>query len=118
MNVDSNSRPGTLGLGERRSHPVGGEDTIRGWLCWLADGLRSSWRRWHARPAKQLRLCESLALGERRFLVVVEFGRQKFLLGTSSSAMTLLAELPDATARDADTRCEAAAHEARNGDIE
>ena len=44
-------------------------------------------------PARQLRLCETLALGERRFLVVVEFGSQKLLIGTSGNAMTLLTKL-------------------------
>lgn len=71
------------------------------WLRWLHRLLWSSWRRWQARPPRQLRLCETLALGDRRFLVVVEFGRQKLLIGSTSNALALLAELQDASAASA-----------------
>ena len=46
-----------------------------------------------ARPEKLLRLTETLSLGERRFLAVVEFEQQKFLIGGTASSMSLLAEL-------------------------
>ena len=39
---------------------------------------------------RRLRLCESLALGEKRSIAVVEFERQRFLLGISSSGISLL----------------------------
>ena len=47
----------------------------------------------HARPEKLLRLSETLQLGERRFLAVVEFQQQKFLIGGTASSVCLLAEL-------------------------
>jgi flagellar biogenesis protein FliO len=53
-------------------------------------------QRWSARPARELRLCETLALGERRFLAVVEFGPRRFLIGGSGSSVVLLAQLPSA----------------------
>jgi hypothetical protein len=59
---------------------------IRQWLSTRA-------RPWGARQQRQLRLCENLALGERRFLSVVECGRQKFLLGGSANSLVVLAEL-------------------------
>lgn len=49
---------------------------------------------WRSRPQPQLRLCENLPLGERRFLSVVEFGRQKFLVGGTASSLAALAVLP------------------------
>ena len=55
---------------------------------WLSAGTR----RWGVRRQRQLRLCENLALGERRFLSVVECGQQRFLLGGSANSVVVLAE--------------------------
>ena len=50
-----------------------------------------------SRPApKRLRLCESLPLGERRFVAVVEFDAARFLVGGTSSSLVLLSRLGDA----------------------
>lgn len=54
------------------------------------------WRRWvrlsrHA--PRRLRLCESLPLGERRFVAVVEFEQARFLVGGTSTSLVLLARL-------------------------
>ena len=57
---------------------------------WLSALLRG----WRVRPARQLRLCETLALGERRFLAVVQFEQQRFLIGGTGSSVALLAQLP------------------------
>src|SRR5438045_3968784 len=79
-----------------------------GWKpqCRLARLMRHSWRRWRSRPKRELRLCETLALGERRFLVVVEFGVEKFLIGTSSSTMVLLSKLKSQSAEGEEKRSE------------
>ncbi len=53
------------------------------------------------RAPKRLRLCESLGLGERRFVAVVEFDRARFLVGGTSSSLSLLARLDDRTAEEA-----------------
>ena len=45
------------------------------------------------RAPRRLRLCESLPLGERRFVAVVEFERSRFLLGGTSASLVLLARL-------------------------
>jgi hypothetical protein len=82
----------TTELRENRAGMTTVSISVNGWKHWL-ETLRSFWRRWHSRAPRQLRLAETLALGERRFLVVVEFGPRKFLIGTSGSAMTLLTEL-------------------------
>jgi flagellar biogenesis protein FliO len=43
---------------------------------------------------RKMRLCETLSLGERRFLALVLVERQKFLVGGSGSSVALLAQLP------------------------
>ena len=48
------------------------------------------------RAPKRLRLCESLPLGERRFVAVVEFEQNRFLLGGTPSSLVLLSRLEDA----------------------
>lgn len=46
-------------------------------------------------PARRLRLCESLPLGERRFVAVLEFEESRFLVGGTSASLVLLARLED-----------------------
>ena len=48
------------------------------------------------RIPKSLVVQETAALGDRRFVLVVQFEQQRFLIGTSPSSVTLLAPLPDA----------------------
>lgn len=61
------------------------------------ERARALWRRalLSHRPARRLRLCESLPLGERRFVAVVEFENSRFLLGGTSASLVLLARLED-----------------------
>jgi len=47
------------------------------------------------RPPRRLRLCESLPLGERRFVAVIEFERSRFLVGGTPSSLVLLSPLED-----------------------
>ncbi len=44
---------------------------------------------------KRLRLCESLPLGERRFVAVIEFDASRFLVGGTASSLVLLSRLGD-----------------------
>jgi flagellar biogenesis protein FliO len=48
------------------------------------------------RAPRRLRLCESLPLGERRFVAVVEFDTARFLVGGTPSSLVLLSRLEDA----------------------
>jgi flagellar biogenesis protein FliO len=57
------------------------------------SALRTVFRSWRTRPSRQLRMCENLALGEKRFLSVVEFGQQKFLVGGTGNSLAMLAML-------------------------
>lgn len=58
----------------------------------------SLWRR----PARRLRLSETLSLGEKRFLAVVQFQRQEFLVGGSGNSIALLAKLDASSVTPAD----------------
>ena len=58
-------------------------------LHWLAALVRS----WRSHPSRQLYLRETLALGERRFIAVVEFERQKFLIAGTGSSVAMLTAL-------------------------
>jgi flagellar biogenesis protein FliO len=52
-----------------------------------------------------LRLCETLPLGERRFVAVIEFEESRFLLGGTSSSLVLLSRL-DRAREDAQNHSE------------
>ena len=47
------------------------------------------------RRPKSLRLCETLALGDRRFVAVIAYQHSRFLLGGTSGSLVLLAQLGD-----------------------
>ena len=47
-----------------------------------------------ARPQRRLKLCESLSLGEKRVIAVVQFDRQRFLIGASANSISVLSTLP------------------------
>jgi flagellar biogenesis protein FliO len=47
------------------------------------------------RTRKALSVRETAALGDRRFVSVIQFERQRFLVGSSPTSVTLLAQLPD-----------------------
>jgi hypothetical protein len=68
--------------------PAGG---VRGWVAGLWERVLLLSRR----APKRLRLCESLALGERRFVAVVEFDAARFLVGGTASSLVLLSRLED-----------------------
>ena len=68
--------------------------------AWVAV-LKNLWqwvrRAARVRKSRRLRVCETLSLGERRFLAVIEFDRQEFLVGGSGNSLELLARLQDGT---------------------
>jgi flagellar biogenesis protein FliO len=46
-----------------------------------------------SRRSRRLRVCETLSLGERRFLAIVEFDQEEFLVGGGGNSLELLARL-------------------------
>lgn len=60
------------------------------------QSFASLWRRIFSRvrgAPKQLHLRESLSLGDRRFVAVIEFEGKRFLVGGTSASLSLLARL-------------------------
>jgi flagellar biogenesis protein FliO len=49
------------------------------------------------RRERTLHLCDSLALGEKRFVTVVQCGEQRYLLGVTSQSISLLQQLGPAS---------------------
>jgi len=68
-------------------------------VAWLKVFWRSViWRSVVCRvrsKRKTLSVRETAALGDRRFVSVIQFERQRFLIGSSPSSITLLSRLPD-----------------------
>jgi len=58
---------------------------IRAW-SWLQKNHKFS-------SVKQLRVAETVALGEKRFVALVQVGEQKFLIGGGTSGVSLLTQL-------------------------
>jgi flagellar biogenesis protein FliO len=83
MNLISVSNPG---------ENAGGTISVRGTtsLLWsLCERIFALSRR----PLRQLRLCETLSLGEKRFVSVIEFEGKRFLVGGTAESLVLLDRL-------------------------
>jgi flagellar biogenesis protein FliO len=70
------------------------EDSAKFWARAIALWKRLA--RLSLRAPRRLRLCESLPLGERRFVAVVEVDDASFLVGGTSSSLVLLSRLGEA----------------------
>ncbi len=65
------------------------------WRCW--EWMRRALAGVRVRKApRSLRVCESLGLGEKRFVAVIEFETERFLVGGGASSVNLLARLGEA----------------------
>jgi len=58
----------------------------QGW-SWMQQKMRAS------RGKKRLRVCESVSLGEKRFVAVIQIDGEQFLVGGSASSVSTLAHL-------------------------
>jgi flagellar biogenesis protein FliO len=47
------------------------------------------------RRTRSLRICETLALGDRRLLLVIQFERKRFLIGATNQSILLLDRLDE-----------------------
>lgn len=67
------------------AQPAGAGLLLRVW-SWLKKNQRFS-------PTRQLRVSETVSLGEKRFVAVVHVDGQKFLIGGGASGVSLLTQL-------------------------
>jgi flagellar biogenesis protein FliO len=65
------------------------------WMVVLKNAWQRARRAVKVRKNRRLRVCETLSLGDRRFLAVIEFDRQEFLVGGSGNSLELLARLQE-----------------------
>ncbi len=63
----------------------------RVWI-WLQTMARS----FRTQSARRLRVSESVSLGERRFIAVVEYDQRRFLIGGANGSIALLTALDGA----------------------
>jgi flagellar biogenesis protein FliO len=59
-----------------------------GWLHRIANA--KIWRR----NARRLRVSETISMGNRGYLAVIQFEQQRFLVGGTTNSIALLAQLP------------------------
>ena len=61
---------------------------VRG-ITWVLKNVK-------VQPArKTLRVCETVSLGERRFVAVVQVDEERYLIGGGTGSVSLLSRLPD-----------------------
>ncbi|HSZ16183.1 MAG TPA: flagellar biosynthetic protein FliO [Terracidiphilus sp.] len=60
-------------------------------------GRAFSWLRVGAAAPKQLQVVETVSLGEKRFVAIVQADGRKFLIGGGTAGVSLLTQLDDAT---------------------
>jgi flagellar biogenesis protein FliO len=56
---------------------------------------------------KNLKVCENVSLGEKRFVAVIQVDEERFLIGGSSSSVSLLTRLHEQKSLSADIEREA-----------
>ncbi len=88
---------------------VEAEKNRQGWLGHLPEGLALLIRKlssgvvWAAKnirvqpTRKSLRVCESVSMGERRFVAVIQVDNQRFLIGGGTGSVSLLSRLPESS---------------------
>ena len=77
-----------------------GSAGLQDWLYLLStrawSGLKWVMRRAKAQHTrKNLRVCESVSLGDKRFVAVVQVDEERFLIGGSSGSVSLLTRLQE-----------------------
>ncbi|HUZ94105.1 MAG TPA: flagellar biosynthetic protein FliO [Edaphobacter sp.] len=79
-------------LARKRTRPQRSSLLARAWR-WLQKQQAFS-------AKKQLRVCETVSLGEKRFVALVQIESQRFLIGGGASGVSLLAELNNESEQD------------------
>ena len=69
----------------------------RGQICWQDLGTPSvELQRVTVKQArKNLKVCENVSLGEKRFVAVIQVDEERFLIGGSSGSVSLLTRLQE-----------------------
>ncbi len=98
MNTLSHLEPLQPVAAKARALPVFGEWS-QSWLMRTWSALQWVLRRVKVQHARQgLRICQNVSLGDKRFVAVIQVDEERFLIGGSSSSMSLLSRLQEAKA--------------------
>jgi len=91
-----------LKIAAKGSSPAKPQSLLEGFRTALAHFLSFGGKISVQRRKNDLRLCETLSLGDKRFLAVVLVDQQKFLVGGAGNSVSLLAKLssPTSSRRD------------------
>jgi hypothetical protein len=89
----TSSQPGTQASSEPAS-AVAVQMPVLGRVQQVWNWLRQSRLSVFAQRNRRLRLSETLSLGEKRFVSLIEVDNVCFLIGSSTQSVTLLAQLP------------------------
>jgi len=81
--------PETTPVETRRVREVAPIGLLSRGLLWLQT------RSQVARRPRRLQLCATVALGDKRFVSIIECDGQQFLIGGGAGNVSLLAQLPD-----------------------
>ena len=81
-------------IAARRVAPPKPKSLLEGFRAALTHFLSLGGKISVQRRKNDLRLCETLSLGDKRFLAVVLVEQQKFLVGGAGNSVALLAKLP------------------------
>lgn len=96
VKILSMSNPGGNTAAEKLATAEARTARFRAVLSKWAGFLGFVLARLRRRSEKRLRLCENLALGDRRFVAVVQYEQTRFLLGGTASSLVVLARLGEA----------------------
>jgi flagellar biogenesis protein FliO len=66
---------------------------------WILQGVKAQ------RARKNLRVCESVSLGDKRFVAVVQVDGERFLIGGAASSVAMLTKLESKTFAAELARC-------------
>ena len=61
---------------------------------WWASAVKAACSVRVTPRARRLKVCESISLGEKRVVAVVQFEHRRYLVGACGTSMSLLSELP------------------------
>lgn len=79
---------------------VGSAGRLGSLLAWLRANIGGALSKITTTRNRGLRLCESLSLGDKRILAIVECDRQRFLLAATPQSISLLQTLGPAPSQE------------------
>ncbi len=94
IRVANGETPRTADSKKTRNRKTATKPVAQAKLAWFVHAWNWTLRQLRSRQvSKRLRVCETVSLGEKRFLAVIEVDGVQFLVGGASSSISTLARL-------------------------